>query len=290
MSKQFKADMELIFVTMVWGFSYFMTDVCLAEMETFTLNAFRFIMAFVMAIGFAFPKLKGVNKATIFHAAGITVLLLGVYTCSTLGVKYTSISNTGFLCSLSVIFIPILTFLIKKEKPEKKLMAAIIICVIGIAMLTLNEQFQMAWGDLICILGSVCASFYLMSLDSLLKNGEIQAFPMSVLLFGFMGIYCSILAFVFEEPKIPQTAPVIGAIVFLGVVCTLIGLVVQTHAQQHTSATHVGVIFCLEPIFSAVVAYFLAGEVLLPRAYVGAVLMILSVIIMEVDFLPGKNN
>ena len=54
--------------------------------------------------------------------------------------------------------------------------------------------------------------------------------------------------------------------------------------QQYTSASHVGLIYTLEPIFAAVVAYFLAGEVLKPRGYIGAFMMILSVLIMEIDF------
>ncbi|MBR4992284.1 MAG: EamA family transporter, partial [Clostridia bacterium] len=56
---------------------------------------------------------------------------------------------------------------------------------------------------------------------------------------------------------------------------------VQTVQQQYTTASHVGLIFTLEPLFSAIVAYFLADEVLLPRGYVGAALMLASLVIME---------
>ena len=58
--------------------------------------------------------------------------------------------------------------------------------------------------------------------------------------------------------------------------------------QQYTSANPVGLIFTLEPLFSAIVAYFLAGEVLLPRGYVGAALMMCSLILMEL--LPAKEQ
>ncbi|MGI6094205.1 MAG: DMT family transporter [Lachnospiraceae bacterium] len=289
MNKQVKADLALVFVTMTWGLSYFMMDVALTEMGPFTLNACRFFGAFLLTVIFAFPKLKGVNKTTILHAAGISVLLLGVYTCSTFGVKFTSISNAGFLCSLSVLFIPILAFIFKGEKPSKKLLAAIVICTVGIALLTLDAQFQIARGDIICICGSCFASVYLMFMETSLKKEQIKAFHLSVFLFGFMGLYCTILSFLIETPKMPQSFQVAGAVAFLSVICTAVALLVQTRAQQYTSASHVGVIFCLEPIFSAIVAYFLAGEVLLPRAYGGAVMMIFSVILMEVDFPSVKK-
>ena len=55
-------------------------------------------------------------------------------------------------------------------------------------------------------------------------------------------------------------------------------------AQQYTTASHVGVIFTLEPVFSGIVAYFFADEKLLPRGYVGAALMLLSLLVIEVDW------
>ena len=62
----------------------------------------------------------------------------------------------------------------------------------------------------------------------------------------------------------------------------------QPVAQQYTTASHVGVIFALEPVFAAIVAYFFAGEVLSFKAYIGATLMLASIFIMEIDFKKFK--
>ena len=43
-------------------------------------------------------------------------------------------------------------------------------------------------------------------------------------------------------------------------------------------------IFTLEPVFSGIVAYFVANEKLLPRGYIGAALMLLSLLVMEMDW------
>lgn len=75
---------------------------------------------------------------------------------------------------------------------------------------------------------------------------------------------------------------------FLALFCTGFAFVVQTVQQQYTTASHVGLIFTLEPLFSAVVAYFLADEVLTARGYVGAALMMSSLVLMEL--LPSKKE
>lgn len=54
-------------------------------------------------------------------------------------------------------------------------------------------------------------------------------------------------------------------------------------ALQYTTASHVGVIFCLEPVFNSIFAFFVAHEVLSPRAYAGAALLILGILMMEAD-------
>ena len=57
----------------------------------------------------------------------------------------------------------------------------------------------------------------------------------------------------------------------------------QPIAMQYTSAGHVGVIFALEPVFSAIVAFVFAGEILFVKQYIGGALMLFSIILMEVD-------
>ena len=65
MTKQVKADLMLVLVTLCWGVSYLLMDLSLADLGPFTLNAFRFLGAFFLASAASFPKLKTVNKTTL---------------------------------------------------------------------------------------------------------------------------------------------------------------------------------------------------------------------------------
>ncbi len=80
-----------------------------------------------------------------------------------------------------------------------------------------------------------------------------------------------------------------GAALFLGILCSGVAFIIQSVQQQYTTASHVGLIFTLEPVFAAIVAYFFAGEVLTSRSYVGMAFMLLSLVVMEVDF-PIKRQ
>jgi drug/metabolite transporter (DMT)-like permease len=116
----------------------------------------------------------------------------------------------------------------------------------------------------------------------------VDPLQMGILELGVVGVIMLLLSLLLEQPHWPSSPEVWGSALFLALFCTGFAFMVQTVQQQYTSASHVGLIFTLEPLFSAVVAYFLADEVLSARGYVGAALMMSSLILMEV--LPSKKK
>lgn len=280
---QLKADMMLVLVTMCWGISYFMMDICLECMDPLTLNAYRFLGAFVIAAIISFNKIKNVSYETLKYALFISVSLVFVYIGATYGVKYTTQSNAGFFCATSTIFTPIMAFVINKVVPEKKLALAVVVCTVGIALMSFNEHFRINIGDLLCLLCGFSYGIDLIITEAAVKNDKVNPYQLGVYQLGFTGVWMLILSVLFENPCLPAGSKAWICVIFLSVFCTGVAFVVQAVAQQYTSATHVGVIFALEPVFAGVVAFAFAGERMLPRGYVGAVLMLLSILIMEVD-------
>jgi len=289
MSKQLKADMMLLMVALFWGISYWLIDVSLTEIGPFTLNALRFLISFLIAVILAFPKLKTVNRATIKYSAIIGFVLMIVYIGATFGVKHTLLSNAGFLCALTVVFTPILAFFVLKQRPDRKFSVVVVMCLIGIALLSLNEELKPALGDILCLIAAFAYAVDLLLTEIAVTGGEVNAFQLGVFQLGFTGVFNLILSCLLETPSLPHTAGGWMAVLFLAVFCTGAAFIIQAMAQQYTSASHVGVIFTLEPVFAGFVAFFLAGEVLAPRAYAGAALLIAGLFLMELDLSKVKS-
>lgn len=281
----------LLLVTLFWGISYWLIDLSLADVNPFMLNALRFLIAFFAAGIVAFPKLKTVNKVTLKYSAVIGVALLFVYIGATFGVRYTSLSNAGFLCALTVVITPILAFTVLKQKPEKKLAVAVLMSLTGIALLTLKENtIQLALGDILCIMAAFAYAVDLIITEAAVKKEEVNAFQLGVFQLGFTGIYNLVLSLLIETPTLPQSPKIWSAVLFLSIFCTGAAFIIQAVAQQYTSASHVGVIFSLEPVFAGFVAFFLAGEILTVQAYIGAVILVSSLFIMELDLSKLLNR
>lgn len=285
---QYRADLMLLLVTLCWGISYYFVDLSLTDLEPFTLNAFRFLGAFIIATAFSWKKVKTVNVATIKYSILVAVSLVIVYICATYGVMYTTLSNSSFLCALTVIFTPILARIFLKEKADRKLIFVVTLCFIGIMLLTLKDDFSInkenLKGDVLCMICAVAYAADLLITEKAVSIEDVDAFQLGVFQLGFTGLFNLIVSVLIEKPHFPQTLEVWGYVGFLAIFCTGLAFIVQPIALQYTSASHTGVIFALEPIFAAMVAVFLAGEILSAKSYVGAALMVSSIFIMEIDF------
>ena len=291
MSRQKKADLLLILNTGFWGCSYYLSDLALEEMPPLALCAFRFLTAFCLLGVILFPKLRRPSRETLLWALPAGLALTLTYIGATVGLLYTSISNAGFICALPVVTTPILTFLVYHKKPERRMLIAMVVCALGLALLTLNDQLRPAPGDLICLLCALGYAINLLVVERAVRQPEVDALQLGVFQQLVTGAAMLVLSLLFETPCLPQTPTGWGSVLFLSVFCTGIAFAITAVQQKHTSAVHVGLIFTLEPLFSAIVAFFLAGERLAPRGYVGAALMMLALVTMEagLPFLKKKK-
>lgn len=270
-------------VAVLWGFSYYMVSISLGELGTFALNSYRFIGAFAVAMTIAFKSLRKVNRDTVKYAALLGMVLTTVYVFATYGVKYTSISNASFLCALTAVFTPILAFVFKKEKPDKKLIFVIFLCIVSIVLLTLNKELKPALGDVLCLISTIAGAAHLLLTETAVRKESVNAFHVAVYQLAFVGLFSLVLSAAIETSHVPETPKIWGAVIFLSIFCTGAAFVTLAMAQRHTSASHAGVILTLEPVVGGIVAFFFAGEVLLPRAYAGAVMLVAGILILETD-------
>lgn len=279
MTRQVRADLMLLVITIFWGASYILIKIGLEGLQPFNLTALRFIIAFCVSAIVFYKQIIKSDIKTIKYALIMGIILFSVFVTMTFGLKYTSASNAGFLISLTVVFIPILSFLFLKQNIEKKVIAGVCFAVVGIALLSLNSELRVSNGDLLCILCALLFATHVVVTGVFTQN--VDSIALGVLQLGFVGLFSTVFSMFTETLKLPGSISSWVAVLLLSIFCTAIGYIVQTTAQQYTSATHTGLILSLEPVFSAIFAYAVLGEILSPKGYVGAVILLLSVLVAE---------
>lgn len=279
-----KANLLMLIVVFFWGLSYLFTRQGLESLSVFNFIALRFGVGFVAAALIFAKHFSAVNKKTIYGGAVLGFFLFLVFTGLNYGIQFTTISNAGFLGSLTVLFVPILSSLIDRKRPEKKIVVGSLSATAGIALLTLESAAGFGFGDLICILAAAFYAGHILMTKRLTEQKETDALNLGIAQLGFTCLYGIAATFLFETPQLPQNTQAWTAVLFLGLFCTAFGFVAQTLAQKDTTPSHIGLIFALEPVFAAIFAWLFVSEELLPIQILGAAVVFASVLAVETDF------
>ena len=277
MNKQLQANFLIVLVALFWGSTYFLTKMAVAELEPFNLTALRFGTAFIITALFFFKRIRKADRTVIKYSIILGVLAVIAVLSMTFGVQYTTASNAGFLISLSVVMIPLISVVVLKKKIKAKLLLSVILATIGIVCLTLNEQLTINKGDILCILCATSFAVQVLIMERIPKTADSVA--IGALQLGITAVVNFILSFFLENFTVPSDLKVWGVIVILGVFCTAFCYIIQIYALKNTSAIQAGIILSLEPVFSAIFAYIFLGELLSKQGYIGAILLFISVIL-----------
>ena len=277
MSKQLQANFLIVLVALFWGSTYFLTKMAVEELEPFNLTALRFGTAFIITALFFFKRIRKADRTVIKYSIILGVLAVIAVLSMTFGVQYTTASNAGFLISLSVVMIPLISVVVLKKKIKAKLLFSVILATIGIVCLTLNEQLTINKGDILCILCATSFAVQVLVMERIPKSADSVA--IGALQLGITAVVNFIFSFFLENFTVPSDLKVWGVIVILGVFCTAFCYIIQIYALKNTSAIQAGIILSLEPVFSAIFAYIFLGELLSKQGCIGAILLFISVIL-----------
>ncbi len=301
MNNRLIADLILLFIAFIWGATFVLVQQAISFLEPFTFNAIRFtIAAIILAIWFLLFKreqLTSINRTFLIAGLLIGISLFLGYALQTSGLLYTTSSKAGFITGLSVVLVPLLAFIILKERPRFVAIIGSFIAVLGLFLLTIGDSLLLNIGDLL-VLG--CAFAFAMHI--ILTGKYTNEYPtllltlIQVIGVAFFSIICS---FLFEDWKKAfqietiLESDVLIALLVTSVLATAFAFYAQTKLQQYTTPTRVALIFATEPVFAAITAYLWANERLGYIPIIGCTLIFLGMILSEVPLrinLREKNK
>lgn len=274
-----RADLWLLFLTVIWGTSFPLVKIALNDITAMTFLAIRFLLGGLIFLPFIL-KNKLVFSASLLKRG----IILGVFlflgmVLQTYGLKYTTASKSGFLTGLCVIVVPFLVVFIEKKMPKPASLVGVLFAVIGVFLLTNPVGGGMNRGDVLTLISTIAFSLEMVYIEIFVRKGEeiILAF----LMVFCTGLFAGLAATILETPEIHMTGSLIGAILWIAVVCTAGSFMIQTKWQPQTSATAAAVIFTMEPVFAALFAMIIIAERLSGTGWLGAALIFSGMLFTE---------
>jgi drug/metabolite transporter (DMT)-like permease len=283
MNRAQKSDLSLLLVTIFWGAGFPITKFALQTIPPLYHIGLRFLIAAVLLSIIFYKKIAKVDKSILKPAATMAVLLFMTYALQTVGLLYTTASKSAFYSGLAVLFVPMLSFIFYKSKVNINTLISITFAFVGLFLLSFSGNvFSFNIGDLMTVLNSVSYAVLLLLTSDYVKDHDptqlsiVQMYMVSIL--GFAA------AMIFDKWDTPMSLLSFNSLLFSAVLCTAFAFWMQATAQKFTSASHVALIFTMEPVFGAFTAWLLLHEKLGFKGFAGGLFIILAMLIAEFDF------
>lgn len=277
--RRWQADLVLVGITAIWGGTFVMVKRSLDAVGPATFIAWRFVAASVVMVALFHRRLAGLRRDTLLPGVLLGLWLGLGYTLQTTGLQTTSSGKTGFITGLGVVFVPILSAALFRKTPSRAAVGGVVIATVGLALLTLNDDLTILPGDLWVLGGAVCFALHVLTVSQVADRHD--AIQLAAVQMAAAATLVTGAAFLFETPTLMLPDYAWGAILFTGVVATALVFSAQIVVQRFTTATHVALIFILEPLFAALFGWWLAGETLGVRELAGCALILAGVALSE---------
>lgn len=288
MGKRLGADLVLVFVTLIWGATFVLVQQAIEAIPVFSFLAIRFLASgLLLFIPVLFmPSLRrSVKTASIWKAGAIMGFwLFAGYALQTIGLLYTTPGKAGFITGLSVVLVPLFAILFLRQIPARLVWAGVGLATVGLFLLTFNHSGNINIGD---VLEFFCAISFAMQIVMVGKYAtKHAALPLTAIQITFVGLL-SILAAIISHANFSVTMQsllsptVILALVVCSLLATVLAYFAQIAFQKFTTPTRTALIFSLEPVFAAVSAFVLIGEIMTYSAILGSVLILAGMVVAE---------
>ena len=286
----------LLLTSFIWGMEFVLVDLAIEIIPTHTFNALRFAVAALSLIPLFYFSKETVNRAqvkTIILAGMFLGLLLFVaFFTQTEGMRFTSVSNAGFITGLGVPLVSFLGFIFFKQKASVAVWAGITLATVGLYCLTVGDKFVFNKGDALVLVCAFGFAFHI-----LLTGKFVSTMPvifLSIVQLAAVALYSAIAGFYDPDPSFyfpgatelawhqQLATPIIFAsILIAGVLGTAFAYWSQSVSQTLLAPHKVALIFASEPIFAHISAAIFLDETLGFLGFIGAGCIILGMVVSE---------
>uniref|UniRef100_A0A831U3N6 DMT family transporter n=1 Tax=Geobacter metallireducens TaxID=28232 RepID=A0A831U3N6_GEOME len=272
---QGKVTAILVLTTVMWGGSFLFNKIGMREIPPVQFFFFRFALAALLMGVVCIPRLPRLNRDIVRRGAVVGLALAAVNLTFVLGVSGTTISRAGYLNNLFVLFIPLLSFLVWRERLDRITFAGVLLAVVGLWALASGGAEGFNRGD---FLSTVCALFiavHIIAVSRVLRDEDV--YLVTFVQFAAVALVGAAITLALPWPTFTIGAAGAWSLAYCAIFPTVICFTLQNAFQRFTTPTRAGLIYTLDPVWSMLAGVFILGERLTPRELVGCLLILAAV-------------
>ena len=272
------ALLAVIAVTAVWGVTFVQVKDAVAIYPLFAFLAVRYAIATGALALAGGTRVRTLGRSGWTAGAVVGALLgLGI-ALQTAGLERTTVSSTGFITGLYVVFTPLFGLALFRTTVAAEVWLGVVFALVGLALLS-GVSIGSPGGNLLVLAGAAAQALQIVGIERYARRFDAIALTlvqMGVCLVAFLAI-----ALALGQLEVPRGWTVWGALLVTGVFASALAYLIQVWAQRRLSAARIAIVFSLETVWAGIFGYWLSGDRLGWLGWGGCVLIFAGIVVAE---------
>lgn len=293
-NKRLGSNILLLITAAIWGFAFVAQRVGSQYVGALTFNGIRFALGSISLIPLIIFFGRGkrnskdsnsnayvnTSKTVLYGVIAGTVLYAGS-TLQQIGIIYTTAGKASFITGLYIVLVPVIGIFLK-HKIGKNSWVGAILAVIGLYLLSVNENFGIGFGDLLEVIGAFAWASHILVIDYF--SNRMDPLKLSCIQFATCSFLSIVTALIFEKITMSGISQALVPILYGGLLSVGIAYTLQVVAQRNAKPSHAALILSMESVFGAIGGAVLLGESMTGRGYIGCILIFAGIIVSQIKF------
>lgn len=297
--KRWHANILLLLAGAIWGMGFVAQASAMDSIGPYLFIALRFAVASLVILPFTVIESRRQSRAAnhtdkgLQHSAGNKLqnddyikfaviglsLFVGMAT-QQVGLLTTSVTNSGFLTGLYVVFTPILAVLLYRNMPHPVTWVAALLSLMGIYFLSGGALGQLVKGDILTIFSAMFWGLQVVLIARFVGESG-RPLALSQVQFAITALLALFVALIIEPIEwggILEAAP---QILYAGIFASGFAFTIQVIGQRYTSAPQAAIFLSAEAPFAALFAFLYLDEKISSIGFLGCALILAAMLAVE---------
>lgn len=267
----------LTFTTLLWGGSFVFTKIGVREFPPLVFLAIRFVCAAMLMIALCGTRLRAFNTDLLRRGMIIGTALAAANITFVIGISGTTVSRAGFLNNLFVLIIPLLGFLIWRQRIDLWSLAGVLLATIGLWQLAEGGIDGFNRGDLFSTICAFFISLHIISVSRLMGSVDVRL--LTLVQFATVALWGLVALVIVPPPDFHPGPLAITALLYCIVFPTVIAFTLQNTWQRYLSPTQAGLLYTLDPVWCLLGGMIFLHETLSRQEWLGCALLFSAVLL-----------
>lgn len=303
MKKKFASASLCLLTAIIWGFAFSAQEIASRSsdlIDAFFFNGIRFAIGSISLIPviLLFEREKNIDKKKLKNTA-IYGMITGCFLFAAtafqqFGIQLTGESGkAGFITGMYLIFVPIVSFIIFKQKISPFVWIGMIFAIVGLYFLCLRDSvFTVKPGDALVLVSSFFYTGHIIIVDKFI--GKVSPLKYSSVQFMTVAVLNIIFGLIFGHITWEGVVATIYPILYCGIMSTGVAYTCQMFGQKNTPPSVAALLFSTEGLFAAVAECIVKRTLPEPVILLGCALMFVGIIFSQLphpdDFHRRKDK